>query len=94
MCLVDTIAGLRYDLTLFERLKILELVPCSMRSFIQAQKLNQTGTMRMMDENELRVILRGALAMVRSDFLEQNPYFGSAAHKKLMLDSMVRLFQK
>jgi hypothetical protein len=50
--------------------------------------------MRMMDENELRVILRGALAMVRSDFLEQNPYFGSAAHKKLMLDSMVRLFQK
>jgi AcrR family transcriptional regulator len=63
-------------------------------AFIQAQKLNQTGTMRMMDEDELRVILRGALAMVRSDFLEQNPYFGSAAHKKLMLDSMVRLFQK
>lgn len=61
---------------------------------MRTQSRNQTETMRMMDENELRVILRGALAMVRSDFLEQNPYFGTSSHQRLMLDSMVRLFQK
>lgn len=61
---------------------------------IRAQIRNQTGSMRLLDENELRIFLRGAQAMVRSDFLEQNPFFGTQSHRRLMLDSMVRLFQK
>jgi AcrR family transcriptional regulator len=61
---------------------------------IRAQIRNQSGSMRVLDENELRIFLRGAQAMVRSDFLEQNPFFGTQSHRRLMLDSMVRLFQK
>jgi AcrR family transcriptional regulator len=61
---------------------------------IRAQRRNQSGSMRVLDENELRIFLRGAQAMVRSDFLEQNPFFGTQSHRLLMLDSMVRLFQK
>lgn len=61
---------------------------------IRAQIRNQSGSMRILDENELRIFLRGAQAMVRSDFLEQNPFFGTQSHRRLMLDSMVRLFQK
>lgn len=61
---------------------------------IRAQIRNQTGSMRLLDENELRIFLRGAQAMVISDFLEQNPFFGTQSHRRLMLDSMVRLFQK
>jgi hypothetical protein len=32
--------------------------------------------------------------MVRSDFLEENPYFATQSHQRLMLDALVRLFQK
>lgn len=61
---------------------------------MRAQKRNTTGTMKIMDENEVRIYLRGALAMVRSDFLEENPYFATQSHQRLMLDALVCLFQK
>jgi AcrR family transcriptional regulator len=61
---------------------------------MRAQKRNKTGTMKIMDENEIRIYLRGALAMVRSDFLEENPFFATQSHQRLMLDALVRLFQK
>ena len=55
---------------------------------------NQSGTMRALDQNEIRVYLRAALAMVRSDFLEGNPFFGTQPHQRVILDALVRLFQK
>jgi AcrR family transcriptional regulator len=61
---------------------------------MNAQKINKTDTMKIMDENEVRIYLRGALAMVRSDFLEGNPYFGTLSHQRVVLEALVRLFQK
>ena len=61
---------------------------------MRVQKRNQSGTMKIMDENELRTYLRGAIAMVRSDFLEQNAYFGTHDHRRTVLDALVCLFQK
>jgi len=61
---------------------------------MNAQKINKTDTMKIMDENEVRIYLRGALAMVRSDFLEGNPYFGTPSHQRVVLEALVRLFQK
>ena len=61
---------------------------------LQAQIRNQSETMKIMDENELRICLRASHAMIRNDFLERAPYFGTASHQRVVLDLMVRLFQK
>jgi AcrR family transcriptional regulator len=61
---------------------------------MQAQARNQSGTMKIMDENELRICLRASHAMIRNDFLERAPFFGTPSHQRLVLDLMVRLFQK
>jgi AcrR family transcriptional regulator len=61
---------------------------------MKAQARNQSGTMKLMDENELRLCLRAANAIIRNDFLESAPYFGTPAHQRVALDLMVRLFQK
>jgi AcrR family transcriptional regulator len=61
---------------------------------MQAQTRNQSGTMKIMDENELRICLRASHAMIRNDFLERSPYFGTSSHQRVVLDLMVRLFQK
>lgn len=61
---------------------------------MQAQNRNQSGTMKIMDENELRICLRASHAMIRNDFLERSPYFGTSSHQRVALDLMVRLFQK
>ena len=61
---------------------------------MRAQIRNQSGTMKIMDENEVRICLRASQAMIRNDFMERNPYFGSTSHERTALDLMVRLFQK
>jgi AcrR family transcriptional regulator len=61
---------------------------------MQAQTRNQSGTMKLMEENELRICLRASHAMIRNDFLEKSPYFGTSSHQRVTLDLMVRLFQK
>lgn len=61
---------------------------------MRTQAQNQSGTMRIMDENELRICLRASHAMIRNEFLERALYFGTASHQRLTLDLMVRLFQK
>ena len=61
---------------------------------MQAQTRNLSGTMKIMDENELRICLRASHAMIRNDFLERSPYFGTSSHQRVALDLMVRLFQK
>ena len=61
---------------------------------MKAQARNQSGTMKIMDENELRICLRASHAMIRNDFLEKSPYFGTPSHQRVVLDLIVRLFQK
>ena len=61
---------------------------------MRVQSRNQSGTMRIMDHNELRICLRASQAMIRSNFMERNPHFGTAYHQMTVLDLMVRLFQK
>jgi AcrR family transcriptional regulator len=60
----------------------------------QVIRINQSGTIRVLEEDEIRIYLRAALAMVRSDFLEGNPFFGTPKHQQFVLDALVRMFQK
>jgi AcrR family transcriptional regulator len=61
---------------------------------MRTQIRNQSGTMKIMDANEVRICLRASQAMIRNDFMERNPYFGTTSHERTALDLMVRLFQK
>ena len=61
---------------------------------MRAQTRNQSGTMKIMDENEIRICLRASHAMIRNDFMERNSYFGTTSHERTVLDLLVRLFQK
>ena len=61
---------------------------------MRAQSRNQSGTMKIMDENEVRICLRASQAMIRNDFMERNPYFGTTLHERTVLDLLVRIFQK
>jgi AcrR family transcriptional regulator len=61
---------------------------------MKAQTRNLSGTMKIMDENELRICLRASHAMIRNDFMERNPYFGTTSHERTVLDLLVRIFQK
>ena len=60
----------------------------------QVIRINQSGTIRVLEEDEIRIYLRAALAMVRSDFLEGNSFFGTPKHQQFVLDTLVRMFQK
>jgi len=64
------------------------------KPIMRAQIRNQSGTMRIMDENEVRICLRASQAMIRNDFMERNPYFGTTLHERTVLDLLVRIFQK
>lgn len=64
------------------------------KPIIRAQVRNLTGTLRIMDQNEVRICLRASQAMIRNDFMEKNAYFGTEQHQRVVLDLMVRLFQK
>jgi AcrR family transcriptional regulator len=59
----------------------------------QVIRINQSGTIRVLEEDEIRIYLRAALAMVRSDFLEGNSFFGTPKHQQFVLDTLVRMFQ-
>jgi AcrR family transcriptional regulator len=61
---------------------------------MRAQARNQSGTMKIMDENEVRICLRASQAMIRNNFMERNPYFGTTLHERTVLDLLVRIFQK
>ncbi|QWE28712.1 TetR/AcrR family transcriptional regulator [Polynucleobacter sp. AM-7D1] len=61
---------------------------------MRAQTRNQSGTMKIMDEDEVRICLRASQAMIRNDFMERNPYFGTSSHERTVLDLLVRIYQK
>ena len=61
---------------------------------IQARVRDTTGTFAIMDEEELRLLLRGMQAVVRAPLFEQNPFFGTQEHKRLAKEVCMRLFLK
>lgn len=58
---------------------------------VRAQNRNTTNTFRTVDSDELLMLLKTCFAMIRRPFLEQNQLAGSAKHRELAIDTMVRL---
>jgi AcrR family transcriptional regulator len=57
-------------------------------------KNDTTGTLRLLNPNQIRVNLRGLAQMIRSPFLEQDPYSYSSEYRNLLIDNCVLLFGK
>ena len=58
---------------------------------LAAQRRDTTGSFRQTDADELLMLLKTCLAMLRRPFLEQSPIAGSDRHRALSLDTMERL---
>lgn len=61
---------------------------------LQLQRKNITGTIKVMDEDECRIALRGFQAIMRSPFMEGDSFAGSEEHKKYACEFGIALFGK
>jgi hypothetical protein len=61
---------------------------------LQLQRKNVTGTIKVMNEDECRLALRGFQAIMRSPFMEGDAFAGSEEHKKYACELGIALFGK
>jgi hypothetical protein len=61
---------------------------------LELQRNNVTGTIKLMNEDECRLALRGFQAIMRSPFMEGDPLAGSEEHKKYACEFGIALFGK
>jgi len=62
--------------------------------FLKMINKNKSGTIRLIEENELRILLRMTQQAIGSPFMEQQPIAGSAEHRKIAVEICCKLFQK
>jgi hypothetical protein len=55
-------------------------------------KINTINTFRVVTENEARLICRSFLMIVERPFVEEEPIAGSNEHRRIVIESFVRLF--
>ena len=65
--------------------------PIALALFKHSKK-NTTNTFRKFTAIEARLILRSFVMIVERPFVEEDPIAGSNQHKKIAIDSFVRLF--
>ena len=58
---------------------------------IAARHRNLTSSFRETESDELLMLLKTCFAMIRRPFLEQSPIAGTEIHRKLAIDTMIRL---
>ena len=61
---------------------------------LEAQKRDLSGTFRQMEENELRLCIRGLQAAIRSPFIENQAHAGSKEHRDIAIRIAVAIFSK
>lgn len=62
--------------------------------YIEAAERNQTNTFRPMNQDELRLTLRAILMILERPFVDQDPIAGTSAHRKIAIESIVRLLRR
>ena len=55
-------------------------------------KINTSNTFRAVTENEARLICRAFIIIVERPFVEEDPIAGSNEHRRIVIESFVRLF--
>jgi len=71
--------------------KINVIIDILVLPLIAAAQRDESGSFRLLAEDELRLILRASQAMVRSPFFEQDPIAGSKMHIEFVTNETIRL---
>jgi hypothetical protein len=67
-------------------------VDLMVKPYIECAKRNQTGTFRLISEDEARLIIRASAALTERPFVDGNPIAGTSEHRKITIDNLARLF--
>ena len=65
--------------------------PIGLALFKNSQK-NTSNTFREITENEARILTRSFIVIAERPFAEEDPIAGSNEHRKMVIESLVRLF--
>jgi hypothetical protein len=65
--------------------------PIGLALFKNSQK-NTSNTFREITENEARILTRSFIVIAERPFAEEDPIAGSHEHRKMVIESLVRLF--
>jgi len=62
--------------------------------YLEASRLNKTGTFRQLSKPEAALLLRQLCLLIERPFMENNPVAGTEEHRKVVVDSIIRLLGK
>jgi hypothetical protein len=62
------------------------------KPYIECAKRNQTGTFRLISEDEARLIMRASANFTERPFVDGNPIAGTSEHRKIATDNLTRMF--
>jgi hypothetical protein len=64
------------------------------KAYIESANKNQTSTFKIVSESEAILIFRSSLAFAERPFVDENPIAGSSDHRRIAIDSLVRMLAK
>ena len=62
--------------------------------YLEAANKNKTGTFRVLTKNEASLLVRQVCLLIERPFMEGNPIAGTDEHRKIAIDSIIRLLGK
>jgi AcrR family transcriptional regulator len=62
--------------------------------YLEASHLNKTNTFRQLSRNEATLLLRQLCLLIERPFMEDSPIAGTEEHRKIVIDSIIRLLGK
>ena len=58
----------------------------------QCLKKNQSGTIRVFNDDELKLYVIAGVSMIRNSYMEQDQYFGTEQHRLATINALTKLF--
>jgi len=67
---------------------------CFSEPYLESVQKNTTGTFRQMTQDEAVLIIRHLCLLIERPFVESNPIAGTAEHRRIAIDALIRLLGK
>ena len=83
-----------YSLITIEPELILTSIDILIPSFMSVTQRNVSGTFPKIEENTIRILLRGISSMVTSPLLENNPYLHSDDYRDFLIKIATKLINQ
>lgn len=67
---------------------------CIVEPYLESAQRNKTDTFRQMTKDEASLIIRNLCLLVERPFIEGNPIAGTLEHRRIAVDTLIRLLGK